>query len=351
MNQLHVINSLNPKIFDICFIQEPYLDFLNNTRAPTGWTTIYPPTHFKAESERTRSIILVSPHLATSNWMDLRIDSPDVTGIQIWGEFGTIRFFNIYNDCDHSASIDTLKKWYRNAAAASSPPTPAQTPRAPAHALWLGDFNRHDPLWEEERNKHLFTREAERKTRPLLSMLAAYDMEMVLPKNIPTLEASSTKNWTCPDNVFGSGAIHQRIIKCDVDPSRRPPLADHLPIVTEIDVLAVTNNEKPRRDWRDVDWTEFTGELIQQLTTIGEPKEIHSWEQLKKAIEDLEMCIGKTVSSTVPMKKPTPFRKRWWTKELTEARKALKRASHRSHRKRLQPDDPVHEDFKKKNKK
>jgi hypothetical protein len=90
MNQLHVINSLNPKIFDICFIQEPYLDFLNNTRAPTGWTTIYPPTHFKAESERTRSIILVSPHLATSNWMDLRIDSPDITGIQIWGEFGTI---------------------------------------------------------------------------------------------------------------------------------------------------------------------------------------------------------------------------------------------------------------------
>src|SRR5215470_2107565 len=75
-NQQHVINSLNPDTFDLCFIQEPYIDFLGNTRAPTGWKVIYPPTHFR-NGKHTRSVTLVSPKLATSNWMDLRIDSPD----------------------------------------------------------------------------------------------------------------------------------------------------------------------------------------------------------------------------------------------------------------------------------
>jgi len=27
------------------------------------------------------------------------------------------------------------------------------------HMIWLGDFNRHHPEWDEERNSHLFTRE------------------------------------------------------------------------------------------------------------------------------------------------------------------------------------------------
>ena len=111
MNQFHVINQLDPKRFDICFIQEPHIDFLGNTKVPNSWTAIYPPTHYKKDGGCTRSITLVSPYLSSSNWMDLRIDLPDVTAIQIWGKFGTIRFFNIYNDCNHSKSIDTLKKW------------------------------------------------------------------------------------------------------------------------------------------------------------------------------------------------------------------------------------------------
>src|SRR6266487_2347722 len=112
INQQHVINSLSPMIFDICLIQEPYIDFLNNTRAPTGWKVIYPPTRF-TEGARTRAVTLISPKLATTKWLDLRIDSPDITGIQIWGDFGTIRILNIYNDCEHSASIDTLRRWLR----------------------------------------------------------------------------------------------------------------------------------------------------------------------------------------------------------------------------------------------
>jgi hypothetical protein len=73
--------------------------------------------------------------------MDLRINSPDVTAIQVWGDFGTIRMFNIYNDCEHSDGIAILSRWYRNPEAASSPLTPIWTPQQPEHAIRLGDFD------------------------------------------------------------------------------------------------------------------------------------------------------------------------------------------------------------------
>src|ERR1700730_10112971 len=115
-NMLHVVNSLNPNLFDLCPIQEPHIDFLNRTRAPNGWRTILPPSHSKnnAESEhRTRAAILVSPRLDTSQWRELDIDSPDITGIQIWGDFGTIHIINIYADCEHSRAIWATKAWLR----------------------------------------------------------------------------------------------------------------------------------------------------------------------------------------------------------------------------------------------
>src|SRR5436190_15629545 len=144
VNQLHVINSLNPEQFDLCLIQEPYIDFLGNTRAPNGWKVIYPPTHLHDNGHaRTRAVTLISPRLATSNWADLHINSPDINGIQLWGASGTIRIFNAYIDCEHSHGIEMIDEWYRNPEAASLPPTPAVPPQQPTYSIWAGDFNRH----------------------------------------------------------------------------------------------------------------------------------------------------------------------------------------------------------------
>ena len=62
--------------------------------------------------------------------------------------------------------------------------------------IWLGDFNRHHPLWEEERNLHLLTEMYLNAAEPLLHLLAEYGMQQVLPKNMPTLQSLTTKNWT-----------------------------------------------------------------------------------------------------------------------------------------------------------
>ncbi|KAJ8589707.1 hypothetical protein M405DRAFT_700139, partial [Rhizopogon salebrosus TDB-379] len=68
--------------------------------------------------------------------------------------------------------------------------------------IWLGDFNRHHPLWDEDRNTQLFTNQYLDAAQPLLDLIADYGMIMTLPKGLPTLQSTSSKNWTRPDNVF-----------------------------------------------------------------------------------------------------------------------------------------------------
>ena len=50
--------------------------------------------------------------------------------------------------------------------------------------IWVGDFNRHHPLWDKERNAHLFTKNTLEVTQPLLDMISEFDLRMVLPKDI-----------------------------------------------------------------------------------------------------------------------------------------------------------------------
>ena len=109
--------------------------------------------------------------------------------------------------------------------------------------LWGGDFNHHHPMWDKERNCHLFTAAALREADKLLALVMDYGMEMLLPKDVPTLEVMVTKNWTCLDNVFGSNNVGDKVIYCTTDPWSRGPGTDHVLILTvlELPVVRATN--------------------------------------------------------------------------------------------------------------
>jgi len=42
--------------------------------------------------------------------------------------------------------------------------------------VWLGNFNRHHPLWDEGRNAHLFTRSNLEKAQEIIDLAANYDL-------------------------------------------------------------------------------------------------------------------------------------------------------------------------------
>jgi len=52
--------------------------------------------------------------------------------------------------------------------------------------IWLGNFNRHHPMWEDEENERLFTHQNLDSASTLIDLLADHDMQMTLPHGIPT---------------------------------------------------------------------------------------------------------------------------------------------------------------------
>ncbi|KAF8120569.1 hypothetical protein EV363DRAFT_1138292, partial [Boletus edulis] len=58
---------------------------------------------------RTRSVLFVNKTLSKDHWRTIPIPSPDITAIEIRGNFGKIRIYNIYNDGTHSHTLDILE--------------------------------------------------------------------------------------------------------------------------------------------------------------------------------------------------------------------------------------------------
>ena len=96
-------------------------------------------------------------------------------------------------------------------------------------------------------------------------------MVMLLPKNLPTMQSMSTKNWTRVDNVFAMANMEDIMIICDTDLRQRGPGTDHVPVLMTLDIVVPDKVEEPHRNFRAVEWDKFQKELERQLSDIPDP--------------------------------------------------------------------------------
>jgi ribonuclease HI len=336
--QLDLLHRLYPDQFDIVATQEPHINFLGNAQATTHWITVYPTGHLDRK-ERTRALIMINRMSISSNaWTQLEIDSPDVVGVEITGEQGTLRLLNIYNNCDDDSAMEAVDRYMGRAN--------RRGVTAPLRYVWLGDFNRHSPLWDEDRNAHLFTRQNLEAADRLLSTTAKYGMQMVLPAGIPTLQAMATGNFTRVDNVFCDENSVGTFEYCNTEPAQRPVKTDHLPIISKIRMTTERNTFQSRYNFQKVDWENFGKKLKERLDTIEPPRELEDRQQAVERLKEVDTMIWRTIRYCVEMTNPCPHSKRWWTPALTKTRKVVKRLGRAAQRVRGLTDHPDHARYK-----
>jgi Endonuclease-reverse transcriptase len=175
---LDIINDKVSSRYDIMLIQEPHATAFRGIRTPANFRPVFPKNRFTDDAS-VRSVIWVNTRLETKNWKILDIPhTNDITAIQIKGTYGKISIFNVYNDCTHSRN-ETI---FRDYLAAQRE---LVIDGNDTHMIWAGDFNRHHPLWDDDKDTHLFTTQALRNAEGIINLLAEHDMEMSLPKGIP----------------------------------------------------------------------------------------------------------------------------------------------------------------------
>ena len=173
----------------------------------------------------------------------------------------------------------------------------------------------------------------------VLELITQYNMVTALTHGIPTYEMA-TSRWTCLDNVWCRLNHSDPVMICDVHPSIRLPLADHLLIYTELDLQVHRANTFPSQNMCDTYFDAINKGLRALLPVWCPTKKIHSAAKLEETVDKLVGSIQEVVNQNVPITKPSTYMKRWWSQELTELKKEKNKLSKTSYKFRGIPDHP-----------
>ena len=329
-------NELVRKGINIIALQEPTIDANGYTLASKDWTTIYPTLHRKTD-EGTRAVTLIRSSIKSDSWRQLDFPSNDVTVIQINGEWGKLTIVNVYNDCHNDETIRLLTDFHsRNRSELT------QVNRNMAHVLWMGDFNRHHPYWDDPRDTRLFTGDSAEAAEKLIEALADTGLELALPSGIPTHKHNVTKRWSRLDQVFVSDHSENIVTSCDTQPDHWGINTDHLPILTVLNLKADIVEDAEIPNFRSVDWGDFRKELSAKLAKLAPPAPIANQRQLDESCASLTKAIQYTIEAQVPVTELTSKSKRWWTKELTQLRQSTNKLGRQAYNRRHDPEHAIH---------
>ena len=319
MAQHHILNT-DPSLFNLILIQEPWINTFGNARGNHCWWIIYPSNQHVTNHPTIRSIMLVNANIFTNSYTTLNIPSNDIMAIHLKGTFRFCSVFNIYNDCTNNNTTDMLKT-YLDANVDTVLPSPRD------HIFWFGNFNCHHPQWEEDRNHHLFN--SDELIDPLPDLITDHNVMLTLPLGIPTYKMAQG-NWTRPDNIWRSNNPTDPIITCDT--TKHMPHADHLPIVTELDLTIQCATSIPTRDMRKANFNTINRKLCTKLDAQHPTKQIQHREEVEAAADSLVTIIKETLDKEVPISRPSAYAKCWWISELTKLKKEKNRLSNLSYK-------------------
>jgi exonuclease III len=283
---------------DIIALQELSINFLNKTIGSWDWIPLYPTTYEK-QPDKTRAVMLIRGDICTENWEQLDFPSGDVTALQIKEEWGTITIFNIYNDCEHDDMLEALTIYYRQHALKI---LGTESTHQKHHLIWLGDFNRHHPYWDNPEDNRLFTKEASDAAEILLKAVADLGMDMALARGTPTHCHHITKKWTHLDQVFTTEHTLGAITVCDTFLEEHGINTDHLPIITEVDLELTKAPVQTARNFRDIDWESFHKTLKEKLEKLEPPTRITTLATFNFKCEKLTHALQETIEKEVRLR-------------------------------------------------
>jgi hypothetical protein len=323
----------------ISLAQEPYIDFVRNSRTNQTWLSLYPTVHWRQPS-RTRFYIVIYCSLPWDRWEQIDVDLPNVTAVHIKDKRGDLYIFNIYNNQKHS---DTLHAMDRTISAIWRTRHDQQQLY---YFIWAGNFNQHSPLWDEDRNHHLFTQPNLNMAQILINLVTKHRMAMALPSGIPMLCAMATKNYMCPDNIFLSELLIDRCVKCTVEDHEQPPKTDHILIQLVLEYNLELKSVVPQRNWVMVEWEDFRATLEDSLANKSCPEIIRTTAEFDSALDNLDIAIKAAIKENVPTTNYHKiYLKHWWSKDLDKMQKTMRRQGCKARQLRMYLDHQAHEEY------
>jgi hypothetical protein len=158
--------------------------------------------------------------------------------------------------------------------------------------------------------------------------MGEFGLQSLLPRGMVTFE--SVQGRSTVDLVLASPHLERGLVRCQIHPIEHG--SDHRAIASVCQINTLREDERPHRYlFRETDWEEVTT-LISHLQ--GRPPTITSPHELEQHLDHLVGEVARVMHEVAPQAKPSPYKKRWWTRELTELRDVYNHARNQSVRAR-----------------
>ena len=122
-----------------------------------------------------------------------------------------------------------------------------------AHVVWVSNFNRHHPYWDDPHDDRLFTNKATEAAEKLIKAVADAGLDLVLLSSILTHRHNITKQWSRLDQVFITDHSDNILISCNMQLDQWGINMDHLPIQMVLDLKAKQAESAEISNFRDTD--------------------------------------------------------------------------------------------------
>ena len=95
-----------------------------------------------------------------------------------------------------------------------------------------------------------------------------------------------------------------------------------------------------------INWVAFREALVAQLVDIPSPAPLGSGDGFQMAVAGLTGALQATIQAAVPLTRPCPHSKRWWSRSLSDLKRKKNKLSSLSYRYRALEDHPAHEEHR-----
>lgn len=303
-----LINDHQSQNLDLLLIQEPSVTTYRTHVNHSAWR-LYQPTYPNTdESTRYRSLLYVNKRISTSSHRQIKCNHPDLVAIKIWTAEIQFLIFSVYIpplDAHQAASTTAAEPVLTEIKNTIEEYT--KEPNKITKLILAGDFNRHHPAWSHRPVSHVFTSQAEE----LINFFQTYQLQWCLPPGTPTYWSPSFPGKA---SVLDLTLTNDpaKLMKCQLYQDNYD--SDHRGTYSEWDLRPERNeNPKPKRAYDRADWDKIGSALLELL---GQGPEISSAADLDYEVNRLVEATTTVLDQQVPLQKPSPYSKRWFTPEL-----------------------------------
>jgi len=125
-----------------------------------------------------------------------------------------------------------------------------------------------------------------------------------------------------------------------------PAKMDHFPIVTTLYMSMVSQVETPSYNFKGTDWEAVREELVTRLARLECKDVIPTEGKFFTSLNALTCAIEDSIHKKVSLVTPAPYQKCWWSRELSDRCREVRRLARRSHDQRTESEDPVYQAHK-----